>query len=264
MVLGLPSPQARDFTIKKYRELCLALLMNRYTPLSVGDYLELELSNGGKTVIIRHDVDRKIMNAIHLAELEYELGIRSTYYFRYPYTFRPDVIRAIRDMGHEIGYHYETLSKVKGDHKLAIQLFQEEIAMFRKISGCRITTISMHGTPLSPYDNRDLWKFYNFRDYGIDGEAYLSFTGNDLRYLTDTGRSWSGKHSIRDMIPGQSSFLPISTTDHLIRWIDSCEERCLYLTVHPERWTDNGRRWAISYIEDLIVNTGKTLLLGIR
>jgi hypothetical protein len=26
--------------------------------------------------------------------------------------------------------------------------------------------------------------------------------GKDLRYLTDTGRNWGGKHSVRDAMPG--------------------------------------------------------------
>jgi hypothetical protein len=46
-----------------------------------------------------------------MAELEHELGIQSTYYFRFPYTFKPDIIGKIHDLGHEVGYHYEVLSK---------------------------------------------------------------------------------------------------------------------------------------------------------
>ena len=64
-------------------------------------------------VVLRHDIDRKPMNALRMAELEYELGIQSTYYFRFPCTFKPEIIRKIRDLGHEVGYHYEVLSKAK-------------------------------------------------------------------------------------------------------------------------------------------------------
>ena len=58
-----------------------------------------------------------------MAELEHELGIQSTYYFRFPYTFKPEIIGKINDWGHEIGYHYDVLSKAKGDYEKAIKVF---------------------------------------------------------------------------------------------------------------------------------------------
>jgi len=59
--------------------------------------------------------------------------------------------------------------------------------------------------------------------------------GGGLRYLTDTGRNWGGRHSLRDTMPGAEP-VPVETTDDLIRWIESGEAEGLYLTVHPERW----------------------------
>ncbi|MDA3884539.1 MAG: polysaccharide deacetylase, partial [Candidatus Delongbacteria bacterium] len=51
-------------------------------------------------VIIRHDVDRKPKNALKMAELENELGIRSTYYFRHKkHTFFPKIIKQIQSLG---------------------------------------------------------------------------------------------------------------------------------------------------------------------
>jgi hypothetical protein len=103
----------RDFTLDKYRELCLALLDGGYTPLTVYSYLVLEgnNNNNNKLVVLRHDIDRRPGNALRMAELEHELGIQSTYYFRFPYTFKPEIIRKIHDLEHEVGYHYEVLSK---------------------------------------------------------------------------------------------------------------------------------------------------------
>ena len=100
----------RDFTLKKYEELCLALLDSGYTPLTVYSYLVLK-GKRIKKVVLRHDIDRKCGNALRMAELEHESGIQSTYYFRFPYTFKPDIIGKIHDLGHEVGYHYEVLSK---------------------------------------------------------------------------------------------------------------------------------------------------------
>jgi hypothetical protein len=73
--------------------------------------LEGKKNNNNKLVVLRHDVYRKPMNALQMAELEHDLGIQSTYYFRFPYTFKSDIIGKIHDLGHEVGYLYEVLSK---------------------------------------------------------------------------------------------------------------------------------------------------------
>ena len=89
-----------------------------------------------------------------------------------PVTFRPEIIRKIRDLGHEIGYHYEVLSKTNGDYAKAIALFSEELEEFRKI--CPVKTICMHGSPLSKYNNRDLWEKYDYHTYGISGRGFFN------------------------------------------------------------------------------------------
>src|SRR5690606_34263406 len=110
-------------------------------------------------VLLRHDVDRMPERALETAKIEHELGIKATYYFRtIKSVFKPDIIHQIREMGHEIGYHYETLSEAKGDKKRAFDLFKSHLDNFRDV--CDVKTICMHGKPLSKYDNRELWKRY--------------------------------------------------------------------------------------------------------
>lgn len=248
-----------DFTMEKYGELCRALLDAGYTPMTVHQYL----TDGpdGRTVVLRHDVDRRPENALRMAELEHALGIHATYYFRHPYTFLPEIIKQVLTLGHEVGYHYEVLSKANGDAKKAITLFTRELGAFRAL--CDVRTICMHGRPLSRYDNRDLWKTYDFRDYGIEGEAYLSMADKGLLYLTDTGRNWSRKHSVRDAMPGARA-VPVETTDDLVEWIGSSGEEGLYLTVHPERWAMSEGEWAMGYVKDVVVNAGKMAIIGMR
>ena len=51
------------------------------------------------------------------------------------------------------------------------------------------------------YDNKQLWKYYNYKAYGIIGEPYFDINFNDVFYLTDTGRRWDGdKVSVRDKV----------------------------------------------------------------
>jgi hypothetical protein len=89
--------------------------------------------------------------------------------------------------------------------------------------------------------------------------------GTDLRYLTDTGRNWGGKHSVRDAMPGAGAVPPsVATTDDLAHWIGSAGEEGLYLTVHPERWAMSEGEWAVGSLTDLAVNMGKTVLQVMR
>jgi hypothetical protein len=249
-----------DFTLDKYQELCTVMAEN-YTVSTVSEYLSEKPE--GKIAVLRHDVDRMIKNSLNMAEREHEMGIRASYYFRYPSTFKPDLIRKIRDLGHEIGYHYEVLSKTNGDYTKAIALFQTELEEFRKI--CPVDTICMHGSPLSKYNNRDLWTRYDYHSFGINGEAFLSFeqTRDDFHYLTDTGRTWSGKRSLRDVMKTKSGHddpVSLDSTDDVITWIRRTGGKKLYLTVHPERWSANLGEWLVWSFLDFGMNVGKVFL----
>jgi hypothetical protein len=251
---------SRDFTLDKYLELCQVIL-EKSDICTVLEYISEKPT--GNITILRHDVDRKILNALRMAQWEHDRGIHSSYYFRYPATFIPDIIRKIKDLDHEVGYHYEVLSKANGDNEKAIELFQFELEEFRTI--CDIQTICMHGSPLSRYDNRDLWKKYNFHDFGIKGEAYISMANSGSHYFSDTGRNWGGKDSLRDWMPCVECALPhVQNTNNLIAWIGSSDNNSIYLTVHPERWAEKYTEWITQLILDLIINSGKKVISARR
>ena len=257
-----------DYTLHKYQKLCQAL-QDTHTICTVYEYLSNKPE--GAIAVLRHDVDYRyfVKKSLEMAELEFNMGIQSTYYFRYPYTFNPDIIRKIRNLGHEIGYHYEVLSKTKGDYQRAIILFQSELEKFRM--NCPINTICMHGRPLSKYTNRDLWNVFAYENFGITGEAYLSFERNkedDFRYFTDTGRNWSGKYSLKDVLrtePGKNDLLKNpATTDDLILWLHQGSGKNIYLTVHPERWSLHAGGWVVWTFLDFSMNMGKVILRAIK
>ena len=129
--------------------------------------------------MIRHDVDRLSANSLRFAIIESELDIMGSYYFRVsPRRLKPFIIDEIAKLGHEIGYHYEDLSNAKGDPEIATGLFEKNLKKLRQYYP--VKTICMHGSPLSRYDNRDLWKYINYRDYGIIGEPYFDINFEKL------------------------------------------------------------------------------------
>jgi len=119
-----------------------------------------------KVIILRHDVDERPRNALSMAQIEYGMGIRASYYFRIlEISNDPEVIAEIARMGHEIGYHYEDLALAGGDLQVAIRQFAENLAYFQKFYP--VKTICMHGSSMSSHDNKILWDRYDFKDFGI-------------------------------------------------------------------------------------------------
>jgi hypothetical protein len=105
-----------DFTLSKFRSLCCAVAEN-YPTLTLAEYF-WGMNLPSHFAMMRHDIDRKPENALFTARIEAEYRIRATYYFkRYRSAFRPDIMKEIEGMGHEVGYHYEVLGKAKGDHR---------------------------------------------------------------------------------------------------------------------------------------------------
>ncbi|UCH92171.1 MAG: hypothetical protein JSV88_17985, partial [Candidatus Aminicenantes bacterium] len=69
-----------DFSLRKLRRLYSTILSNNYEITAFSDYLQKK--NKNKVVILRHDVDRLVIDSLKMATLEREMGIRSSYYFR--------------------------------------------------------------------------------------------------------------------------------------------------------------------------------------
>jgi len=251
----------KDFTLQKYRELCEAIIASGYKTSTIRDYIQYDSGKG--TVLIRHDVDRKPESALRMARLEHGLGIGSTYYFRHiPNVFIPDIIQEISSLDHEIGYHYETLSKCNGDFGKAISLFQRELDNFRQY--VPVSTISMHGRPLSKWDNRDLWQKYDLKEFDLAGECYLSIDYKKVTYLSDTGRTWHpGRYNLRDHVAGHSPDY-LETTDDLIRYISKGRRDALCLLTHPNRWSNSSKEWLIEAAVDYCTNRAKQILAKIR
>jgi hypothetical protein len=96
-----------DFTIKTYKLLLQTLISKGYAFQTFRQFLE---SPRERVVILRHDVDRLPGHSLRFAKIQHELGISGSYYFRMvPESYDEQIIKEIAAMGHEIGYHYETM-----------------------------------------------------------------------------------------------------------------------------------------------------------
>ena len=220
-----------DFTLNMFEKLCKTIATSDYKVLTVKAYI-LSKNKPKKFIILRHDVDSKPEYALKMAKIERKYGLYSTYYFRSkPYVFNVKIIKEVKSLGHEIGYHYECLDTAKGDYEKAIKIFQKELEEFRKIFD--IKTICSHGNPFTPWYNGDLWKKYDFKDFGLIGEAYQSIDFNSLVYFSDAGGRWNDPR--------------IRNTKKLIKLIESEKEKHIYILTHAGIWTDNFGDWSINF-----------------
>lgn len=267
----------RDFTLDIYRELLETLLSKGYVLIPYSKYRHSDIATSQMFVILRHDVDAKSGNSLKTAQIEHSLGVKATYYFRKPASgdmrrgngkgmTEPEYIRAIVALGHEIGYHYEDLSLCNGNMERAYNHFATWLDYFRQYYA--VETICMHGAPTSKWDNKDLWKQYDYASFGIIGEPYLDTDFNDVFYLTDTGRCWDGyKVSLRDKIPGHQDKwtqqgLTWHTTQQLIETIRQDRfPNHVMLTTHPQRWTNSRGEWWKEWILQKTKNIFKRILL---
>lgn len=277
-----------DFTIKIYRKLLDQLLKAGYVFQTFSEFIEKQEE---RVILLRHDVDARKLNSLHFAQIQHELGIKGSYYFRMvPQSFDEEVIKKIASLRHEIGYHYEDMDfaaqslklKVKSQkfseedlYSKALEIFEENLATLRKLYP--VKTICMHGSPRSPFDNKALWKKYNYRDYGIIGEPYFDIDFSEVFYLTDTGRMWDGdKVSIRDKVQGSefkdtggennTSVINPKTKYHsthqIIRAAENGElpEKIMF-TFHPQRWTNKPISWMWELVFQNVKNQVKKYYL---
>ena len=264
----------RDFTVKKYKELITVLLKEGYKTISVGQAIPLnDIRDDEKIAIVRHDIDTRfdLPIALEMASFENQNNVVASYYFRtVPETYDTSVMEKIRDLGHEIGYHYEVMSLAKGNEAEAMKRFIKDLEELRQI--CQVKTICQHGGAMGHYNTTSLsglmeigwdylrgkinrieyypsiklWEKHKLEDYDLVGDAYLSLDFSIFKYFSDTGQRWDSHGTrILDSIQESEAYRNITAknTDDLIELIRSDKIRYLNLLVHPANWNDPFFSW---------------------
>jgi len=147
--------------------------------------------------------------------------------------------------------------------QLAICDFERNMEKLRELYP--VKTICMHGSPLSEWDNRDLWKRYNYRDFGIIAEPYFDVDFDEIFYVTDTGRKWNNSGAIiRDRVDSRFD-IEIKSTHHFIELVETNKlPDKMMINVHPQRWTDKPLPWVKEFVGQNLKNVVKRYLLKLR
>ncbi len=254
------------FLLSDYRKLLESLTMIRSKDIITITEAKRRYDQQGclnRVIILRHDVDRKVSNALEIAKLESEYGIRSTFYFRCDTkgTFPEAYISQIASLGHEVGYHYECLSECSGNYTDALRMFRKNLGTFRGIATCN--SVSMHGAPLSKFNNQDLLTDVDLNNFNLDAEAILSFQALPVIYYTDTGGKWKNSANLRDY--ACNSIPPELYPDEVGVWSYlALKEEPIFISTHPERWESQKLGYLVEEGKDTAINLVKIMLNAFR
>ncbi len=172
-----------SFTLKHYREILEVAICKGYQFLG---FHEEKSSKYKKIIYLRHDIDVCIEEAIDMATLESELGIRSTYLILINSPlYNPlssdsfDLISYIQEKGHWIGLHIDPLLITKNN----LERFEEEIVSFYEFFAKKIKlvpVISFH-RPIPELMERDFDRIIN---------TYSNHFFKEIKYISDSRRMW--------------------------------------------------------------------------
>jgi hypothetical protein len=219
--------------MREYRTFLRTALSEGYTVVPLGRFLDdPELRRQPSVMVLRHDVDQSPTSVLDIAEVERDLGISSTWYFRWR-TADPVVVNATRALRGEIGLHYETLSRRVVDEGLAPnsdlsallgpcrESLREEVATFQELFG-ESDSIAAHGdTRVGWVSNLDLVDGPGPSSFGVRHDANLSLRAHRLgAWLTDRSAaegSWANRQEPAALFAERVS--PILCLVHPNNWI---------------------------------------------
>lgn len=173
------------FTYQSYRDL-LSLLRNEgYAVRGYHDY-----KDSSRCVILRHDIDNSLEQAVRLAELEAAEGIHSTYFVLLRTDFYnaaskagQEALRHILALGHEIGLHFDEASYSPPlQSGGVVQNIIKECGLLSALLETTVSTVSMHRPSRATLD----------ADFQIPGivNSYGKTFFHDFKYLSDSRRRW--------------------------------------------------------------------------
>ncbi|NDJ77800.1 MAG: hypothetical protein GYB65_16240 [Chloroflexi bacterium] len=183
-------------------------------------------------VVLRFDVDYREPHGLALAEIVHKYGLHGSFYFRHRAGgFSLDVMRAVAALGHEVGYHFETLDLCRGDFDRAAALFLDHIQLLRN-AGLEIRTAAAHGSPsTAPTYTRNLDLLVQrpnlLEQAELLGETTLNVDFARVPYVSDANWRW------RRYAHFEPDTVGVPTT---LRAVTQHPDAALYINFHPQQW----------------------------
>lgn len=197
-------------------------------------------------LVLKHDVETDVARALRTAQIEHKHGHRGVYYVQ-AYLLDGEeniaMLRQIRDMGHEVSYHYDVMDSCKGDLEAAMAEFAANVKRFED-SGFAIRTLCQHGNPVVERvgytSNRDFFRSPQVQEqYPGMADIMVDFktkANTDYLYFSDAGRRFNLIYDPinNDVVNSDDKNIPCDTLDAVMAQVGEGDNAII--SIHPHRW----------------------------
>jgi hypothetical protein len=176
------------FELNSYKLVLESVISQSYSCLS---FEEAYISKHKKSILIRHDIDMSLDQALEIAKVENSIGISSCFFIRLHAKFYNALsvdskrkMNLIEDMGHRIGLHFEE------DFYDTYDIFDAmatEKSLLDSFLRYKIDTIAPHEpsrTGRMTFDKSKLLRA------GIKYQAYDNILFEKFKYISDSSCRW--------------------------------------------------------------------------
>ena len=212
------------FGTAKYETLLNSFLRNGFN-LS----LDWSAPSHRKHVLLRHDVDFSISNALQIARVEHSLGVSATYYFMLTsnmYNLMSEhsinLVKEIQSLGHAISLHFDPTASG------GLKSFPQQKLLFEHLFDTQIDFVSIHRPgPFLENNNANL--------YGCS-HTYQDRYFKLMTYISDS----AGKDIEKDIenYVSNPNEAGLQLLTHPIWWTSINETPTITLTSHLNNMTE--------------------------
>ncbi|WP_167784713.1 hypothetical protein [Ramlibacter rhizophilus] len=222
-----------DFTHEHYREL-LAKAGERYVFRTYEDFVP-----GEAFVLWRHDLDFSVADALPLARIEAEQGVRATYFvllngdFYNPFSrANLERLREIVGLGHAIGLHFDFAHHRPADEADLCRHVRSDAQRLEDACGVPVRAFSFHNPVAESLA-------YDADRYATLVNTYARYFRDEVAYCSDSNGYWRHQR-LQDVL-------------------DAPATRALQVLTHPTWWTAEVMS-PHEKVERTVAELGRTLL----
>jgi len=172
-----------------------------------------------KDIIWRHDVEFSPVQALKMARMESELGIRATYFwqthcdmYNVYHKFFSDILREMKSLGHHIGLHFDSHFWDVKDAAQLCRCIEIDKDYFEKVFDLQIDTFSFHNT------NPFVLSCEEYR-YGGLINVYSRFFKDHYQYCADSTGYW--RYEVLDEVLRDQNTRHLQVLIHDAMWSDA-------------------------------------------